>query len=144
MEWCSDNWPNNGPHERPYENRRRAIIPSRPSNQQIGQGESYQWIITDAMQLLINPVWIVRVAAADAFLRLVRSPKTAEEMLNRAFVTDSARLLAADSIWEAWSCSSRGALVATALLLRMVRPKFEATALARKIRKRMNDRLNDK
>ena len=92
MEWCSDNWPNNN---RPYENRRRAIISARPSNQQIGQEGSNQWIIDEALQLHTNPVWIVRVAAADTFLRLVRSPKMAEEMLNRAFVTDSARLIAA-------------------------------------------------
>jgi hypothetical protein len=96
------------------------------------------------MQLLTNPVWIVRVAAADAFLNLVRSPKMADEMLNRAFVTDAARLIAADSIWEAWSCSPRAALAATALLLRMDRPNSEAIELARKIRKRMNDRLNDR
>jgi hypothetical protein len=96
------------------------------------------------MQLLTNPEWIVRVAAADAFLNLVRSPNMAAKMLNRAFTTDSARLIAADSIWEAWSCSPRAALAATALLLRMERPNIESTALARKILKRMDDRLNDR
>ena len=144
MEWCSDNKPDNKPNNKPYENRRRAITPSRPSNQQSGQRESYQWIIADVMQMLINPVWIVRVAAADAFMRLVRSPKMAEEMLNRAFSSDPERLIAADSIWEAWSCSPRAALAATALLLRMDRPNSEAIELARKIRKRMNERMNER
>jgi len=105
-----------------------------------GMCEAPEWIVGEAMRLMTDPDWFVRVAAADAFMRLVQSPERAHDLLGRTFVTDSDRLTAAEAIWEAWSCSPRGARAATELLLRINRPGSEAIALARKILGRLRAR----
>jgi len=102
-----------------------------------GMRHAPEWIVAETIRLLTDPEWLARVSAADTFMRLVPSPQKASDLLGQVLVTDSAKLIAAEAIWESWSCSPRAAHVATALLLRMDKPGPRAIALARQIIERL-------
>lgn len=89
-----------------------------------------EWLVGLVVARLRDTDDMVRVLAADAFLRLVMDPSEAQEWLSEGFreATDTERYTAAGSLWDSWEGSPRAALAALGVLSQMADPEGDPMA----------------